>query len=142
SATTASALTGTGGSRSARSGGTADGQWTELRTPFVTLRGDELLTFQSYVSCEDGYDGLYIYVYDAFGVIYVYGDPSIDLPYLSGDGPVFTSISYPASHPNTIAVGASTDRDLRSDYSQYGAGLDFLAPSSGGWNGITTTDRS
>src|SRR5690606_30705316 len=27
-----------------------------------------------------------------------------------------------------------------ADYSQYGPELDFLAPSSGGWNGITTLD--
>jgi subtilisin family serine protease len=57
------------------------------------------------------------------------------------DGPV--PIGYPASLPETIAVGASSNRDLRSDYSQCGAGIDFVAPSSGGETGtrrIETTD--
>ena len=41
------------------------------------------------------------------------------------------SISYPASMPETIAVGASTNRDVRANYSQFGNGLDFVAPSNG-----------
>ena len=49
-------------------------------------------------------------------------------------------ISYPASLNETIAVGASTNNDVRAGYSQYGIGLDFLAPSSGGTLQIETTD--
>jgi len=52
------------------------------------------------------------------------------------------AVGYPASHWDTIAVGASTNFDYRSDYSQYGTGLDFVAPSSGGTLGIYTTDRT
>ncbi|MCL5280776.1 MAG: S8 family serine peptidase [Planctomycetes bacterium] len=52
-----------------------------------------------------------------------------------------TGIAYPASNQYTTAVGASTDFGLRSDYSQFGAGLDFLAPSSGGRKAICSTDR-
>ena len=51
-----------------------------------------------------------------------------------------TSISYPASLKETIAVGASTNRDVRSSYSNYGTGIDFVAPSSGGTLRIETTD--
>jgi hypothetical protein len=51
-------------------------------------------------------------------------------------------VSYPANLANTIAVGASTDFDYRSAYSQYGATLDFVAPSSGGYQRIVTTDRT
>lgn len=51
-------------------------------------------------------------------------------------------VAYPASHPDTIAVGASTDFDYRADYSRYGFGLDFVAPSSGGSEYIYTTDRT
>ena len=51
-------------------------------------------------------------------------------------------IAYPASNQLTVAVGASTDFDLRSDYSQFGPHLDFVAPSSGGSRGICTTDRT
>jgi subtilisin family serine protease len=53
-------------------------------------------------------------------------------------------LSYPASLSSTIAVGATDHNDLRTSYSQYGTGLDFVAPggggSSGGW--IWTTDRT
>ncbi len=51
-------------------------------------------------------------------------------------------ISYPASYPDTAAVGASSDFGLRSDYSQYGPDLDFVAPSSGGRKQIASTDRT
>ena len=50
-------------------------------------------------------------------------------------------IAYPAGNQYTIAVGASTNFSLRSDYSQFGADLDFLAPSSGGREAICSTDR-
>ncbi len=49
-------------------------------------------------------------------------------------------IRYPASLPDTIAVGASTNEDVRARYSQYGEGIDFVAPSSGGTLRIETTD--
>jgi large repetitive protein len=56
-----------------------------------------------------------------------------------------SSISYPASLagtvPGVIAVGASTNQDLRASYSNYGPQLDFVAPSSGGSRGIVTVDR-
>ncbi|MBK8256230.1 MAG: S8 family serine peptidase [Polyangiaceae bacterium] len=50
------------------------------------------------------------------------------------------TISYPASLAETIAVGASTNRDVRAGYSQFGVGLDVVAPSSGGTLRIETTD--
>ena len=49
-------------------------------------------------------------------------------------------IGYPANLPATIAIGASTNQDVRADYSQYGPGIDFVAPSSGGTLRIETTD--
>jgi subtilisin family serine protease/subtilisin-like proprotein convertase family protein len=51
------------------------------------------------------------------------------------------SIAYPARYPGMIAIGASTDGDVRSGYSQYGPEIAFVAPSNGGRAGITTTDR-
>ncbi|MGH9839912.1 MAG: S8 family serine peptidase [Blastocatellia bacterium] len=52
-------------------------------------------------------------------------------------------IAFPASHPLTMAVGASNDRGKRSGYSNFGPGMDFVAPSSDrGRQGITTTDLS
>lgn len=47
-------------------------------------------------------------------------------------------LAFPASDPRSIAVGASTNFDTRSDYAQWGNGLWVVAPSSGGSLGITT----
>jgi hypothetical protein len=57
---------------------------------------------------------------------------------------VDTGVGYPAAHPESIAVGASTNYDCRADYSQFGPELAFVAPSDGGPLNlpITTTDRS
>jgi len=57
------------------------------------------------------------------------------------DGSRSGRIAFPASLPETIGVGASTNRDTRANYSQIGEGLDLLAPSSGGTLGIETTDN-
>ncbi len=39
-------------------------------------------------------------------------------------------IGFPASHPSAMAVGASNDQGKRSLYSNFGQGIDFVAPSS------------
>jgi hypothetical protein len=51
-------------------------------------------------------------------------------------------VDYPASDPNTIAVGASTDADELADYSNRGPQVCVVAPSNGGSRGIFTTDVS
>ncbi|MBL9134820.1 MAG: S8 family serine peptidase [Verrucomicrobiales bacterium] len=125
---------GTGGTQSPRSGATANNGWCELRTPNIALAGDELLTVQLYISAEGGFDGLILRVYNSVGTfIGNYG-------LISGVYTAFTPVSYPANHPSAISVGASTDSDRRSDYSEYGPETDFVAPSNGGWNDITTLD--
>ena len=56
-----------------------------------------------------------------------------------------TRIGFPSSHESVIAVGASNDRDVRSDYSNFGDGITVVAPSNDGrrtTGGITTTDVS
>jgi subtilisin-like proprotein convertase family protein len=54
-------------------------------------------------------------------------------------------VSYPARLSGVltgvVAVGASTDGDVRSEYSNSGDEVNFVAPSSGGSFGIVTTDR-
>jgi len=46
------------------------------------------------------------------------------------------------TYVNTIAVSASNDQDAFSSYSNFGAAIDFCAPSNGGiTTGIWTTDR-
>lgn len=47
-------------------------------------------------------------------------------------------VSYPATNPNVIAVGATTNTDVKTGYSNYGAELDVVAP--GGNSDIYTTD--
>ena len=67
----------------------------------------------------------------------------------SGNG-YSSTVSYPANLsetlPGLMAVGASNQRDLRSEYSNYGSALDFVASSSDIDSpytvGITTTDRT
>jgi subtilisin family serine protease len=132
--TTAGALAGTGGSYSPRSGYISHNQWTELRTPLQSISGNEVMVFADSVSSEAGYDKLIVRVYDSNWnyIGYFSGD--------SGVPSIVTDPSYPASYTNSIAVGAATDCDLRSDYSQYGSALDFVASSNGGWNDIVTLD--
>ncbi len=51
-------------------------------------------------------------------------------------------VAYPAADRNAIAVGASTDGGTLASYSNVGPEIDFVAPSSGGSQGIFTTDAS
>lgn len=51
-------------------------------------------------------------------------------------------VGFPASDPNAIGVGASTDQAQLAPYSNVGQEVDFVAPSSGGVLGIFTTDVS
>jgi subtilisin family serine protease len=51
-------------------------------------------------------------------------------------------VGFPASHPEAIAIGASTDRGTLARYSNVGPELWVVAPSSGGVSGIFTTDVS
>jgi subtilisin family serine protease len=54
------------------------------------------------------------------------------------------ALSYPAAYSQAIAVGASTSFDCQAPYSQFGAKLALVAPSSGGdlTDAIVTTDRT
>jgi len=126
-------LTGTGGAYSARSPSLSIGQYAWLLTPLLSISGNETFTFACSVSMGTN-SYFYVAIYDS-GLIYIGG---WDLG--SGVPTTITAVSYPASYTNSIAVGASTDCDRRSDYSQYGTGLHFVAPSNGGWNDIATLD--
>ncbi len=108
---------------------------TNLRSPTINVTTTGSLTFSYWVSSEAGSDGLRLFAsYNggAFGEAWNF----------SGVPLVTSNVSYPASLASTIAVGASTDWDYRSAYSQYGAALDIIAPSNGGYANITTTDRT
>ncbi len=100
----------------------------------MTITGTETLAFAAYISSQAGKDGLYVDVYDSSDT-YI-GSWGL----FSGVPTISTAVAYPANYVNTIAVGAASDCDRRSDYSQYGPELDFVAPSNGGWNDIVTLD--
>jgi hypothetical protein len=127
------------GSKSARSGAITHSQSTWLQT--IRTNGAGSVSFWLWTSTEDEgpYDVFNFYVDGVVQDPYGYGGGYTDPGGVYG---TTTNIAYPASHSNTIAVGASTDSDFRSDYSQYGTGLDFVTASGGGTNGITTTDRT
>lgn len=57
----------------------------------------------------------------------------------NGDG---APVAFPASDPQAIAVGASTDLGSSAEYSNRGPELSIVAPSSGGARQIFTTDIS
>ncbi len=52
------------------------------------------------------------------------------------------AVRFPASLPEAVAVGASTDQGERAAYSSIGPELTVVAPSSGGVESIYTTDVS
>ena len=51
-------------------------------------------------------------------------------------------VKYPARSSHAIAVGASTNKEKRADYSNFGPEVSVVAPSSGGTKAIFTTDVS
>ncbi|MCI0745891.1 MAG: S8 family serine peptidase, partial [Verrucomicrobia subdivision 3 bacterium] len=129
------ALTGWSGqnARAIRSGDISDNQTSGLRTSRFYARTGSLV-FSAWVSAEFD-DNFYFdrldFLLDGVREFSIDGDPL---------APIFVELDYPASHPDTIAVGACTDFDFRADYSCYAGDLDFVAPSDGGFSGIVTTD--
>jgi len=75
------------------------------------------------------------------GCVILFAAGNEDRP-LDGEKDNQTSHQGFALHPDVIAVGASNSLDQRSPYSNFGAELAFVAPSSGSpGRGIVTTDR-
>ena len=120
--------------KSVKAGTITHSQETYLDITRAVGAGD--LTFWAWISSEQDYDFFDFYV---DGTLYFHFTP--------GQYGHSNDVGYPASNPDTIVVGASNDGGIsgleeRSDYSQFGSTLDVVAPSSGGGQGITTTDRS
>lgn len=132
----------------AKAGTIGDSQVTSIRSPQIHTTTTGSLTFDAWVSCQTNngssfYDYLSLWVSDDGGDTWVPESPFFKQ---AGVPSVTTRPSYPASLAETngciCCVGASTDWDYRADYSQYGNMLSFVAPSSGGYASITTTDRT
>ena len=136
SLTTTNALKGTGGIYSAASPQLTSGQYSVFITPPFTVTGVETVAFAQSFSFSADSD-FYVLLFDGIAGMFTglaYG------PFNGTPDPTASDSLYPASYVKTIAVGAATDADLRSDYSGYAGHLDFLAPSNGGWNDIATLD--
>jgi hypothetical protein len=124
------------------------GEWTELRSPPVNLTNQHVLALMT--GGQDTIDfwgnkavEFQVRLYDVNNqfISLLNND---DLRVFCGSGQSGW-IAYPASRPNVIAVGACTDLGFRASYSQYGepwhgSQLFCVAPSSGGWNPVVTTD--
>ena len=120
-----------------RSGAIADGQYSALISPLTTVSSTQTnLSFRSWVSSANG-DRARIELYDSlwqFRGSDVIGEGTVDNR--------TNEVDYPAYLTTVLAVGASSDFDYRSHYSQYGSSLDFVASSGGGYGAIMTTDRT
>ncbi len=127
------------------SGNIGDGEVSRLVWEFDNQYDsiDYELELIFYASTEKDSDYFRIYidgeeVKDTFSV----GHEEFTIPF-SGEFPENLNVA-PLSgenlHPRVINIGASTDDDRRAEYSQWGPELHFVAPSSGGINGIVTTD--
>lgn len=122
--------------RAAKPGDIGDNQATYL--DYTGTFGAGQLLFYYWSSSQLNLDGLFIRVD-------LNNDGSFNANYLvSGIDAFNQAVAFPASHPGSVAVGASSNFDCRSAYSQFGPQLAFVAPSNAGpFNlGITTTDRT
>ena len=146
-----------GGRCAVRSGTIQDSETSKLRVTRTFPQGGDL-SYSIWVSSEvapfgvgpisqdDGegavecYDGVKLNLYDENDALlgnffFLCGTYSpIGIPVSEGE------VGYPASHSSVISIGAATNYDSRSSYSQWGPGLDIVAHSSGGTLGIWTTD--
>ena len=76
---------------------------------------------------------------DAINTAVIQGRNGMGIPMLFASGNDYTNeVSYPSSLQNTIAIGATSNKDKRQSYSNYGDDIDVVAP--GGNANITTTD--
>ncbi|MEK7674750.1 MAG: S8 family serine peptidase [Verrucomicrobiota bacterium] len=114
------------------------GEWSELQTPELNLsQGNYILSYLN----EFATDGVASATFEVWVL-----DPSGGRTILSTGitkGPCDGAMSYPARYANSIAIGAASDIDKRSYYSDYISAygqLFAVAPSNGGWNDVVTTD--
>ena len=123
----------------AQAGDISDNQVTRFRSPAFSAGfiGTGALSYKVWTDSQST-DELQLWL-STDGGLNFFHQPDFNS---SGVKSVAIGVAYPASHASTIAVGASSDWDFRSDYSQYGTQLDLVAPSSGGFNLVTTTDRT
>ena len=142
----------------ARSGLIGNGQVSWIRTPVFTLAPTNMGFVSAWVDSEAGLtgwnyppvanDGDWLFVrafnvsnaaWSSFG--YEAGTPG-NRRNFNGDV-VATNAHWPSVQTNVIGVGGITDMGYRYAGSQYRlTGLEFVAPTAGGREGVWTTDRT
>ena len=115
---------------------TQNNSYALCRSKPVTFTTSSSIIFYYWISSEASYDFI------EFRAVKTDAAPPPFAPVDSGVYPTDPYVAYPASHADVIAVGASTEFDYRSYFSQYGSDLDLVAPGGGGLVGIATTDRT
>jgi subtilisin family serine protease len=120
----------------AQAGVIGNNQTSTLRSPLINVGAAGNLSFSYWVSSETGADGIRLFASNNGGAIFT------EQWNFSGVPLVTSAVSYPSNRPSVIAVGANSDWDYRSAYSQYGEALDVVAPSNGGFGAVYTTDRT
>jgi hypothetical protein len=131
-----------GGHCSIKAGTIGDGQSSGIKVTMTLVPGT--LYFSAWVSSEPLGPIQTTGCFDKLS-LYANGSPapvvSLCGTYSNQGTPLADgTITYPASIPGAIAVGAATNFDRRSDYSQWGPGITLLAHSGGGTLDIATTD--
>jgi subtilisin family serine protease len=141
----------------ARSGAIGNGQVSWIRTPAFTLVPTNMGFVSAWVDTERGVtswnyppvanEGDWLFVrafnvsnatWSTFG--YEAGSPGNHQNV--NDSAVATNAHWPSVQTNVIGVGGITDMGYRYDGSQYRlTGLEFVAPTAGGRQGVWTTDR-
>ncbi len=144
----------------ARSGAINDGELSWIESPTFTLSADNNLFFEAWVDTDKGDplqpfaypppngqgDWLYVRFYNVDqdtwrNLWYDAGVPG-DRWSVSGK-PINTADHIPSAHPMVNGVGGITDMGYRYDGSEYlRTGLEFVAPTAGGYEGVWATDRT
>ena len=123
--------------KSVKAGTITDSQETNLYITYTNTVNGGTLTYWAWVSSEQGWDWFEFY----------WGGQRWHR-FSPGQGGHSNEVSYPASNPDTIAVGGTNDGspgdvEERTHYSQFGPQVDVVACTSGlNAQGITTTDRT
>ncbi len=144
----------------ARSGAINDGELSWIESPTFTLSADNNLFFEAWVDTEKGDplqpfaypppngqgDWLYVRFYNVDQDTWrnLWYDAGVPGDRVDVDGNAINTADHiPSAHPMVNGVGGVTDMGYRYDGSEYlRTGLEFVAPTAGGYEGVWATDRT
>ncbi len=144
----------------ARSGAINDGELSWIESPTFTLSADNNLFFEAWVDTDKGDplqpfaypppngqgDWLYVRFYNVDQDTWrnLWYDAGVPGDRVDVDGNAINTADHiPSAHPMVNGVGGVTDMGYRYDGSEYlRTGLEFVAPTAGGYEGVWATDRT